>query len=67
MIWEDEVMKRDGETKDELRNKDENIKEKGKKGKEKGKMSQRETIKGQDEKKETEVLRQAWETRLDEK
>lgn len=52
-------MKRDGETKDELRNKDENIKEKGKKGKEKGKMSQRETIKGQDEKKETEVLRQA--------
>lgn len=66
MIWEDEVMKRDGETKDELRNKDEK-KRKRKKGKEKGKMSQRETIKGQDEKKETEVLRQAWETRLDEK
>lgn len=51
-------MKRDRETKDELRNKDEK-KRKRKKGKEKGKMSQRETIKGQDEKKETEVLRQA--------
>ncbi len=46
-------MNRDGETKDKLRNKTRKYYGKRKKGKEKGKMRHGETIKGQDEKKET--------------
>lgn len=49
MIWEEEVMKRDRETKDKFRIEDKKIKEKGKG---KGKMRRGERRKGQNEKTE---------------